>query len=184
MNDTIFIKTEKQISQIRESCQLAAKTLQFIKPHVIPGAVTKDLDSLMETFIRDHKAVPAPLGYRISTKQPPYPKSTCISINEVICHGVPDNTVLKEGDIVGIDVTTILNGYYGDTARTFAVGKISEEAEHLLKVTEKCLDIGIKKVKPGLRTGEIGYSIARYALLQGCTVVEQYCGHGVGFFFS
>jgi len=181
--NVIFVKSEKQIDNIRKSCRLAAQTLQFIEPYLVPGAKTKDLDFLMETFIRDHKAIPAPLGYKTPNNISPYPKSTCISLNEVVCHGIPDDRSLKDGDIVGIDVTTILEGYYGDTAKTFGIGKISEDAEHLLQVTKKCLEIGIKQVKPGGNTGEIGYAISKYALLQGCSIVEQYCGHGVGFYF-
>lgn len=178
-----IIKTNKQIAGIRKSSILAAKTLEFIKPHVIPGVVTQYLDRLMEDFIRGHGAVPAPLGYRINPDQRPYPKSTCISINEVICHGIPDGTVLKEGDIVTIDVTTILNGYYGDTAITLPVGKVSEEAANLIKVTEKCLDIGIRQVKANVKIGEIGYNIYTYAILQGYTVVDMFTGHGVGLRF-
>ncbi len=182
MNNKIFIKDGKQIIGIRKSCQLAARTLEHIKSYINPGISTNELDSIMESFIRKNGAIPAPLGYRIQDK-PPFPKSTCISLNEVICHGVPNSTVLKNGDIVTIDITTILNGYFGDTAKTFTVGEVSEDAKHLIKVTEKCLDIGIKQVKPGKNTGEIGYAISTYALLQGCTVVEEYTGHGVGIFF-
>jgi methionyl aminopeptidase len=180
----IMIKSERQLEGIRKSCKLAAATLKFIEPHVVPGRTTAELDKLMADFIRDHGAHAATLGYKgACPKQPPYPKSSCTSINEVVCHGIPNNTELKEGDIVGIDVTTILNGYYGDTAKTFPVGKISIDAELLLEVTKKCLELGIKQVKPGAMTGEIGHSIYSYAILQGCTVVEAFCGHGVGIEF-
>ncbi len=180
----ILIKSNRQIEGIRKSCKLAAATLKFIEPYVVPGKKTSELDKLMADFIRDHGAHAATLGYKgACPKQPPYPKSSCISLNEVVCHGIPDDTELKEGDIVGIDVTTILDGYYGDTASTFPVGQISKDAEHLLEVTKKCLDLGIKQVKPGALTGEIGHSIYSYAILQGCTVVEQFCGHGVGIEF-
>lgn len=182
MNNKIFIKNGKQIIGIRKSCKLAAKTLEHIAPHIVAGISTNELDSIMDKFMREHGATPAPLGYKIHGK-PPFPKSTCISLNEVVCHGIPDSTILKDGDIVTVDVTTILDGYYGDTARTFRVGKVSDDAEHLIRVTEKCLDIGIRQVKPGKNTGEIGYAISRYALLQGCTVVEEYTGHGVGLQF-
>ena len=181
--DKIIIKNEEQIKGIRKSCQLAAKTLDFIKPKIQVGITTGELDNLMDKFIRDNNAIPAPLGYKVHPGQPPYPKSTCISLNEVVCHGIPDNTIIKEGDIVSIDVTTILDGYYGDTAITFPIGKISDEASYLLNIAKKCLDIGIKQVKPGKNTGEIGYHIHSYTLLQGCTVVEQFCGHGVGLLF-
>lgn len=184
MMNQILIKSEKQIFGIRKSSQLAAKTLEFIKPHVQPGITTSVLDGLIEQFIRDNGAVPAPLGYKGSNpKQPPFPKSCCISLNEVVCHGIPNKRILKEGDLVSIDITTILNGYYGDTAVTFPVGEVSENAKHLLKVTKKCLELGIKQVKPGAMTGEIGHVIHSYAILQGCTVVEAFCGHGVGLRF-
>ena len=185
MNEKIFIKTEKQIAGIKASSKLAAQTLDYIKPYIQPGIQTVELDRLIEKFIRDHGAIPAPLGYKgfNNPKQPPFPKSSCISLNEVVCHGIADNTKLKDGDLVSIDVTTILNGFYGDTARTFPVGQVSDEAQHLLNVTAKCLDLGIRQVKPGVMTGEIGYVIYTYAILQGCAVVEAYCGHGVGLEF-
>lgn len=184
MNNTIFIKTEKQIAGIRASSKLAAQTLEYIKPFVKPGVSTLDLDVLIGKFIKDNGATSATLGYKGSSpKHAPFPSNCCISLNEVVCHGIADSTLIKEGDLVGIDVTTILNGYYGDTATTIPVGKVSEDAEHLLKVAEKCLEIGIKYVKPGAMTGEIGHAIYSYAMLQGCTVVEAFCGHGVGLQF-
>ncbi len=184
MNDKILVKSEKQIAGIRASCKLAAQTLEFVKPHVKPGVTTEYLDSIIEDFIRKNGALAAPLGYKgACPKQPPFPKSSCISLNEVVCHGIPNSTVLKEGDLVSIDVTTILNGFYGDTATTIPVGEVSENAKHLMDVTKKCLELGIKQVKPGGMTGEIGYAIHGYAILQGCTVVEAYCGHGVGLKF-
>jgi methionyl aminopeptidase len=184
MNNRIIIKSEKQIAGIRKSSQLAARTLEYIKPYIQVGVETVELDRLIEKFIRDHGAIPAPLGYRgANPKQPPFPKSSCISLNEVVCHGIPNNQILKEGDLVSIDITTILNGFYGDTAFTFPVGELTEDAAHLINVTKKCLELGIKQVKPGAKTGEIGYAIHSYAILQGCTVVEAYCGHGVGLQF-
>lgn len=184
INNKVIIKSEKQIAGIKKSSQLAAQTLEYIKPHIQVGVETTELDRLIEKFIRDHGATPAPLGYKGgSPKQPPFPKSSCISLNEVVCHGIPNNTILKEGDLVSIDVTTILNGFYGDTAFTFSVGEVSKDAQHLLDVTKKCLELGIKQVRPGGMTGEIGYAIHSYAILQGCAVVEVYCGHGVGLQF-
>lgn len=178
----IFIKSEKQIDGIRKSSKLAAQTLKYITPFVKPGITTNELDRLMDNYIKDHGAISACLNYKGCNKTP-YPKSTCISLNEVVCHGIPDDRMLKEGDIVGIDVTTILNGYYGDTAITLPVGKVSDDANHLLDVTKKCLEIGIKQVRPGANTGEIGYAIGKYAILRGCTVVESFGGHGVGLEF-
>lgn len=174
MDEPILIKTPDQIEGIRRSCKLAAKALQFIRPHVIPGVTTSSLNDRIEHFIRDHGAIPAPLGYK------GYPKATCISVNEVICHGIPDEYVLREGDILNIDVTTILDGYYGDTATMYSVGEINDSAKQILKIAEKCRDVGIKQVWPGNFFGNIGYFIARYAILNECSVVEQFCGHGVG----
>lgn len=184
MLNKIIIKSEKQIAGVKASSKLAAQTLEFIKPYIQTGITTSDIDRLIEKFIRDNGAIPATLGYRgAHPNQPPYPKSSCISLNEVVCHGIPNAQKLKDGDLVSIDITTILNGFYGDTAATFTVGEISKDAEHLLNVTKKCLELGIKQVKPGAMTGEIGYAIHSYAILQGCTVVEAYCGHGVGLRF-
>jgi methionyl aminopeptidase len=180
----ILVKTDKQVDGIRASSKLAAQTLVYITDFVKPGVTTVELDNLIEKYIRDHGAIPATLGYRgAHPRQPPYPKSSCISLNEVVCHGIPNSDILKDGDIVSIDITTILNGFYGDTACTFPVGEISEDAKHLLNVTKKCLDLGIKTVRAGALTGEIGHAIYTYAILQGCTVVEVFCGHGVGLQF-
>jgi methionyl aminopeptidase len=175
--DKIIIKTPEQIEGIRQSCKLAAQTLKFIEEYVKGGVKTSHLDNLIETFIRDHKASPAPLNYC------GYPKSCCISVNEVICHGVPNDYILKEGDILNIDVTTILEGFYGDTATMFSIGEISEDSEQIMKVAKKCLDIGIRQVWPKNYFGNIGYEISKYAFLQCCSIVESFCGHGVGIFF-
>ena len=136
----IVIKTPEQVAGIRKSCKLAAKTLHFLEQYVIPGVTTDFLNNRAEEFIRDHKAIPAPLNYN------GYPKAICTSVNEVICHGIPDNYRLCEGDILNIDVTTILDGYYGDTSTMFTIGEISEEAIQLLDATKKCLYIGIAQV--------------------------------------
>lgn len=173
----IIIKNEEQIEGIRKSCKLAAKTLEYLQPFVIEGIATAELDRLAEEYIRDHHGIPAPLGYM------GYPNATCISVNEVICHGVPNNYKLKNGDIVNVDVSTILNGYYGDTATMYTVGEISEDARILLNVAKKCLDIGIAQIRPNNFFGNIGYEISRYASLQQCSVVVQFAGHGVGIFF-
>jgi methionyl aminopeptidase len=174
----ILIKTPEQIDGIRKSCQLAAATLRYLEPLVVPGISTLEINDLVEKFIVEHNATPAPLNYK------GYPKACCTSINEVICHGVPsDKVILKDGDIINVDVTTILDGYYGDTSRMFAIGTISAVADELLKVTKECLDIGIQQVFPGNRFGNIGYEIWRYAKTKDLSVVFQFCGHGVGFFF-
>lgn len=174
----IIIKTEDQIEGIRQSSRLAGKTLVMIEEHIREGVTTEYLDRLISEFIHDHGAVPATLGYN------GYPKASCISLNEVVCHGIPGpDTVLKEGDILNIDITTILNGYYGDTSKMFQVGAISPAAEKLVHAAKHCLDLGIQQVRPGNYFGNIGFVIGRYAKSQHFSVVYEYCGHGVGIDF-
>lgn len=174
----IIIKSKKQIEGIRKSCQLAAATLDFISEHVVSGVTTEHLDNLMHNYMQENEAVPATLGYH------GFPKSSCISLNNVICHGIPSkDTILKDGDILNIDVTTILNGYFGDTSRMFTIGEISAVAKKLIEVTKECLDLGIEQVQPKKRTGNIGFAIAKHAKANGFSVVHQFCGHGVGIKF-
>lgn len=173
--EKIIIKTSEQIEGIRKSSKLAGQTLEHIAPFVKEGVSTEFLDQKIEAFIRENGAIPATLGYG------GYPKSCCISLNEVVCHGIPsENTVLKNGDILNIDVTTILGGYYGDTSRMFTIGEVSAEALDLIEVTKHCLDLGIQQVKPGNQFGNIGFAISRYAKSKGYSVVYEFCGHGVG----
>ena len=174
----IIIKTPEQIDGIRKSSILAAQTLKFISPYVVEGVSTAYLDNLIHQFMLDHHAIPATLNYR------GYPKSSCISINEVVCHGIPvENVLIKNGDIINIDVTTILNGYFGDTSTMFCVGEVSEEAKLLIEGSKNCLDIGIRECYPGNKTGNIGYKIAMFARQSGYGVVFEFCGHGVGLQF-
>lgn len=174
----IIIKNQEQIDGIRKSSILAGQTLNFIESYVKPGVNTEYLDDLIEQFMRDHGAIPATLDYN------GYPKSSCISPNNVICHGIPSkDVILKEGDIINIDVTTILNGYFGDTSRMFKVGEVSQEAEKLMEVTKHCLNLGIQQVKPKNVFGNIGFVIGRYAQSHGYSVVYEFCGHGVGIEF-
>lgn len=174
----ILIKNEEQIEGIRQSSRLAGQTLQFIKEYVKEGVSTEYLDNLVEKFIRENGAIPATLNYH------GFPKSCCISLNEVVCHGIPSKErILKNGDILNIDVTTILNGYYGDTSTMFTVGEISEKAKNLIQVTKHCLDLGIQQVKPKNKFGNIGFFISRYAQSKGYSVVYEFCGHGVGIDF-
>lgn len=174
----IIIKNQEQIEGIRKSSRLAAQALLFIESYVKEEVTTGYLNQLLETFIRDHGAVPAPLGYQ------GYPKATCISLNEVVCHGIPsDKEVIKPGDILNIDITTILNGYYGDTSRMYWVGNLSKEAEDLLDVAWHCLELGIDQVFPGNYFGNIGFAINRYAQAKGYSVVHEFCGHGIGIDF-
>lgn len=171
----IIIKTAEQIEGIRKSSQLAGKALVMIAEYVKEGVSSEHLDNLIHEFIRDHGAIPAPLGYN------GYPKSSCISLNEIVCHGIPSkDTILKPGDILNIDVTTILGGYYGDTSSMFHVGEISPAAQRLIETTKHCLDLGIEQVRPGNHFGNIGFVISRYAKAQRYSVVYEFCGHGVG----
>ena len=174
----VIIKTPEQIEGIRKSSKLAGKVLLYIADFVKEGVTTQYLDDLIHNYIIDHGAVPATLNYN------GYPKSSCISLNDVICHGIPsEKVVLKNGDILNIDVTTILDGYYGDTSRMFVIGEISETAQKLIDATKHCLNLGIQQVRPGNYIGNIGYAISRYAISQGFSVVYEYCGHGVGIHF-
>lgn len=174
----IIIKTPEQIEGIRKSSKLAGNTLKMISDYIKEGVSTEHLDKIIETYIRDHGAIPATLGYN------GYPKSSCISLNEVVCHGIPSpNIFLKEGDILNIDVTTILNGYFGDTSRMYTIGNITPKATELIELTRHCLNLGIQQVIPGNRFGNIGFAISRYAQSKGYTVVYEFCGHGCGIEF-
>jgi methionyl aminopeptidase len=171
----IIIKNAEQIEGIRKSCVLAAETLDYAEQFVTEGVSTEEIDRKIEEFIISHGAIPATKGYN------GYPKSSCISLNEVVCHGIPsEKTILKTGDILNIDITTILDGYYGDTSRMFSVGEISPVADKLIQTTKHCLDLGIQQVKPENHFGNIGFVISRYARAQGFSVVYEFCGHGVG----
>lgn len=174
----IIIKTREQIEGIRKSSKLAAQALDFAEQFVKAGVSTGFIDDKIEEFIVSNGAIPATKGYN------GYPKSSCISPNNIVCHGIPSKeTILKEGDILNIDVTTILDGYFGDTSRMFSVGQISGDAEKLVDATLHCLNLGIEQVKPGNYFGNIGFVINRYAKAKGYSVVYEFCGHGVGLHF-
>jgi methionyl aminopeptidase len=173
----LIIKNREQIDGIRKSCHLARKALKYIAPFISEGVTTKFIDQKISEFIKNNGAKAATLNYK------GYPASCCISVNDVVCHGVPDQTILKNGDIVNVDVTTILNGYYGDTCMMYRVGAISQDAEDLITVTKRCLDLGIEQCYPGNHLGNIGFVIAQYAQSHGYSVVYQFCGHGVGIKF-
>ena len=178
---SIIVKTPEQIEGIRKSCQLASKCLDNIGAYVKAGVTTNKIDQELEQYIKQHGAIPAPKGYRVGNKT--YPKATCISLNEVICHGITNDYQLKDGDILNIDVTTILNGYYGDTSRMYSVGAISEEASKLISTCYRCLQLGIQQVKSGSHVGDIGYAIVKEAYAKGYSVVDVFCGHGTGLNF-
>jgi len=174
----IIIKNKEQIEGIRKSSKLAGDVLIYITDFVKEGVSTYYLDQLIHNYIVEHGGVPATMNYN------GFPKSCCTSLNDVICHGIPaEDVILKNGDILNIDITTILGGYFGDTSRMFVVGEASEAAMKLVNATKHCLDLGIQQVRPGNYFGNIGYAISRYAIAQGFTVVYEYCGHGVGIEF-
>lgn len=169
-----LIKTPKDIEGIKKSGQLTNKILTLLEDFIKPGITTNQINDFVHEYTIANNAIPAPLNYR------GYPKSTCTSINEVICHGIPDETILKEGDIINVDVTCILDGYYGDSNKMYAVGKISSKAQKLLDVTQECLNRGIASVKPFVPINVIGNAIEPYANAQGFSVVRDYGGHGIG----
>ena len=174
----IIIKNKEQIEGIKKSCFLASKTLQFVGQHVKAGVSTQKLDELADSYIREHGATPAPLNYM------GFPKSICTSINEVICHGIPkEEDVLKEGDIINIDITTVLNGYYGDTSKMFKIEPVSEDASDIMQTAENCLFAGISKCKPNNEFFLISKAITEFAHQRNYSVVHQFCGHGVGLEF-
>ncbi len=180
-NDGILIHGKADFEGMRVAGRLAAEVLDMITPHVVPGVTTDALDKLCHDFTLQHGAIPAPLGYGEAPGRPPFPKSICTSINHVICHGIPSDKVLKNGDIMNIDVTVIINGWHGDTSRMFFVGdNISVKAKRLVDVTYRCLMAGIEQVKPGATLGDIGHAIQTLAESERFSVVRDFCGHGLG----
>lgn len=175
----ILIKTDEQIEGIRQSCKLAANILDEVCAAAKEGVTTLELDQLAEKLHREAGAVPAPLNYGT----PPFPKNICTSLNEVICHGIPDDTPLKEGDILNIDVTCILNRYFGDCSRMVSIGNISEEKQKVIDVSYESLMKSISILKPGIYISQIGEVIESVAHPRGCSVVNQFVGHGVGVSF-
>lgn len=175
---SIPIHNSDDFEAMRKAGRLAAELLDYITPFVVPGARTGDLDDLCAAYTHEHGGISAPLGYR------GYPRSTCMSINHVVCHGIPGDKKLEEGDIVNIDVTPILDGWYGDASRMFCVGdKVSLKARRLVDVTYECLMLGIEQVKPGATLGDVGSAIQRHAEAAGFSVVRDFCGHGTGKIF-
>ena len=172
----ISIKSSEDINKMRVAGKYAAEVLEMITPHVQPGISTGELDKLCyEYIVNIQNAIPANVGYK------GYEKSICSSINQVICHGIPDNQkILKDGDILNIDVTVIKDGWHGDTSKMFLVGKCAPHNERLVKITQECLYEGIKVVKPGAFLGDIGHAIQTHAEKNYYSVVEDYCGHGIG----
>jgi len=176
--ETIVILSQREIEKMRRAGSLAAKLLQHLEPLVKPGVSTLQLNDEAERWTQKHGAKSAPLGYK------GYPKSICTSVNEVICHGIPNaKQILKDGDIINIDVTPIVEGYHGDTSKTFLVGNPSPIAQKLVEVTQECLRLGIAEVKPGAKIGDIGAAIQEYAESFGFSVVRDFVGHGISNIF-
>jgi methionyl aminopeptidase len=173
----IRIKEAPDIESIRKAGRLALDTLDMVEAEIRPGMATDAINAMVHEFTLKHGAIPAPLNYR------GYPKSVCVSVNEVICHGIPGERILKDGDIVNIDVTPILNGYYADANKTFFVGTPGDDAKKIVHVAKRSLLKGMLMVKPGNTIGDIGWAIQKYAERHGCSVVREFVGHGVGFEF-
>ena len=176
----ISIKNQHDIEKMRIAGRLASEVLDYITPFVVHGVTTEQLDKLCHDYIVDvQNAIPAPLNYA-PDGHTPYPKSICTSINQQICHGVPSEKMLKNGDIVNIDITVIKDGYHGDTSRMFYVGDPSAQAKRLCELTYQAMWLGINKVKPGATLGDIGHAIQTFAEKSGYSVVREFCGHGIG----
>ncbi|MFT3804080.1 MAG: type I methionyl aminopeptidase [Burkholderiaceae bacterium] len=176
----INLKNSEEIEAMRVAGRLAAEVLDFITPHVRAGVTTGELDRLCHDYMVDvQQTIPAPLNYA-PPGYPPYPKSICTSINQQVCHGIPGDKALKNGDILNIDVTVIKDGWHGDTSRMFVVGEPSIAARRLCEVTYECMWIGIEQVRPGGHLGDIGAAIQKHAESRGFSVVREFCGHGIG----
>lgn len=176
--DRSILKTPQQIEAIKKSAALNTAVLDHVASNIKAGMSTADIDKLVYDFTTEHGGIPAPLNYE------GFPKSVCTSINDVICHGIPDEyEYLEEGDIINVDVSTILNGYYSDASRMFKIGKVSPEAEKIVRVTEECVELGLKEAKPWGHLGDIAHAINSHAQANGYSVVEDIGGHGIGLAF-
>lgn len=178
--NTVFTQ-ESDLQGMREAGRLASEVLDHVTPFIQVGTTTGEIDRICHEYMRDvQKTIPAPLNYQ-PPGYPPFPKSICTSVNDVICHGIPGDRILKNGDIVNLDITVITPaGYYGDTSRMFIVGEGSILARRLCQITYECMWIGIAQVKPGTKLGDIGFAIQSHAEAAGYSVVREYCGHGIG----
>ncbi len=178
----IYIKSEKEIELMKEACRVAALAQKAVEEAIKPGISTLELDRIAEETMRKNGAIPAEKGYDIGIRGvPPFPASICVSINDEVIHGIPSkNRIIKEGDIVSVDTVALKNGYNGDAARTFMVGKVSKEAERLVKVTKQAFFEGIKYARKGNRIGDVSHAIGEYVKSQGYSVVREFEGHGIG----
>ena len=176
--DHKLIKTPEQIEKIKESCRINVAVLDYVAEHIKAGVSTEEIDHWVHEETVRHGGIPAPLNYE------GFPKSVCTSVNEVVCHGIPsEDEILKDGDIVNVDVSTIYNGYFSDSSRMFCIGNVSPEKEKLVRVTKECVEIGISKVKPWEPIGNMGHAVPMHALANGYTSVKDIGGHGVGLEF-
>jgi methionyl aminopeptidase len=173
----IRVKNPQDIEGIRKAGRLVLETLDLVASNLQPGIRTDDINTMVHEFTIKNNATPAPLNYR------GFPKSVCVSVNDVICHGIPGERVIKDGDIVNVDVTSILDGYYADANKTLFAGTPGDDARKIVNVTAECLQRGMAMVKPGNTLGDIGWAIQTYAEGRGCSVVREFVGHGVGFDF-
>ncbi len=163
-----------EFKKLRNAGKISSQCLDFISDKIKPGVKTQEIDALCVNFLKKHNAVPAPLFYR------GFPKSICTSVNHVVCHGIPSEKTLKEGDIINVDVTSLVDGFHGDTSRTYGVGKVSIKAKKLVEITKEALERSIKILKPGIHLGDIGHEIQSFVESNGYSVVRDFCGHGVG----
>ncbi len=170
----VQLKTDAEIEAMRPACQVAADTLVMIEEYIKPGITTDEINEIVHEYTIKQGGTPAPLNYR------GFPKSVCTSVNHVVCHGIPDKKKLKDGDIINVDVTTIIDGWHGDTSKTFYVGKPKVRAKKLVEVAREALQIGIDVVKPGATLGDIGHAIQTFVEKNRFSVVREYCGHGIG----
>ena len=163
-----------EFKKLRNAGKISSQCLDFISDKIKPGVKTQEIDELCVNFLKKHNAVSAPLFYR------GFPKSICTSVNHVVCHGIPSEKILKEGDIVNVDITSFVDSFHGDTSRTFCVGKVSVKAKNLVETTKEALERSIKILKPGVFLGDIGFEIQNFVEENGYSVVRDFCGHGVG----
>ena len=176
---TISIKDDAGIAAMRTACRMAAEVLDHLTPHIQPGITTLDIDRLAADFMKQQGTVSATIGYQ-PPGYPAYPAHLCTSVNQVVCHGIPNDKPLKKGDIVNVDVTVIKDGWYGDTSRMFLIGECSIAAKRLVSTTYDAMWKGIEMVRPGARLGDIGHAIQKFAEGLGFSIVREFCGHGIG----
>ena len=177
---SISIKSQQDLVELRVAARLGAELLDYLTPFIKPGITTREIDRLaLEYTVQVQGAIPAPLNYA-PPGYTPYPASICTSVNHVVCHGIPNDRALKDGDIVNVDVTVIKNGWHGDTSRMFIVGKVPPHVERLCRITYEAMWHGITQVRPGARLGDIGHAIQTFAEQSGYSVVREFCGHGIG----